>query len=125
MIYKKLFWFKEKEGIRSAATYTPESTCAAYVKKYGGEVIDEVEVAFDIPDGEDFSAVASRMSDKPFTFKIYVKEGDEVRFLCGAINRSNAYELMRGLVYSFECIYVTEIVGSSEKVVVSGGRKFV
>lgn len=120
--YENLFWYREKDTIRTATAYHSDKQAKSLQSKYGGNILTKIELPFD-PPFEDASLVGFGQwagNKKPqLPFSIYVvdaKESTELRFLISVNNRSNAFDILRAVAPSVHAVLVFEAIMPHEEV---------
>ena len=113
--YENLYWYREKDTIRTATAYQTEKQAVGFQTKYGGKLIKELQLPFEL-DGN-LVGFAQRTIERPsLPFSVYVVDhkGDETpRFLIAVSTRTEAFDLMRIVAHSVHAVLVVEYITPS------------
>lgn len=102
-IVNRIFWTRDKGDVTQSFSYANNSQPVKYAAKWGGSVVDKLEVDEDIPDGEVWSYLENSgeiteelKEDKKFY--IYVKLNDGWTLASKEATISNANSLAKNII---------------------------
>lgn len=108
MIVKKRFWIREKDDLHMSLSYADPRTTKGYHTKYGGDLVEQLEVDADFDD--EVVSIIKRAGAVEFQFKVYVqKKSGEVIELLRCTDLKTANDVAKALGHCYSVVYVTKI----------------